>query len=446
MVREAAITRSFAYKAEEGQNPYIGFVSYQHFRGEPLYSDAIIRPENNLTETEHFECYPVPDYVPQNGREEGFYPDTTVSYIRILWKDFEPREGEYQYALIEDILSKAKSHGQTVMLRLMAHSTREQDDVPEWLKAIIPCPMRPEGARVKDSPTDPRFLEYFGRAIRKIGEHFDNDPILDVMDISLTGAWGEGHKLHLYPQLDIKKLMDVYTDVFKKTHLIGQVSAPWVVNYVNETKPAGWRGDGTGEPQHMHVSYPEREAKMPSVWKKAPVSFESYWWLGEWKRQGWDIDEVIALTLKWHISTFNGKFLPIPNDWREKVQYWNSKMGYHFGLDYFRYPAVCAPSDILELELGIENHGVAPIYHDLPVKIRLQKEQCSYILNTEIDIRDWLPGKHVNNISVSVPAEIIKGEYKIEIGIGEEDESLIYLCTNAPRNGRYYQIGELKVV
>ena len=25
--------KSFAYKPEEGQNPYIGFMSFQHFRG-----------------------------------------------------------------------------------------------------------------------------------------------------------------------------------------------------------------------------------------------------------------------------------------------------------------------------------------------------------------------------------------------------------------------------
>ena len=108
-----------------------------------------------MTETENFECYPVPEDVPQNGREQGFYPDSTVAYIRILWKDFEPNRGEYHYEVIEDILEKAKDKGQSVMLRLMPHSTRARDDVPEWLKDIMSCPERPDGARVKDSPTDP---------------------------------------------------------------------------------------------------------------------------------------------------------------------------------------------------------------------------------------------------------------------------------------------------
>lgn len=168
-------TRYFGRKEEEKQNPYMGFVSFQHFRDEALYSDIIVRPESKMTETENVECYPIPEYVPQNGRSEGFYPDTTIAYIRILWKEFEPVQGEYHYEVIEDVLNRAKACGQTVMFRLMPHSTRACDDVPDWLKEIIDCPERPDGERVKDSPRDPRYLEYFGAAIRKIGERFDED-------------------------------------------------------------------------------------------------------------------------------------------------------------------------------------------------------------------------------------------------------------------------------
>ena len=105
MVRKANQVRHFNFKPEEGQNPYIGFMSFQHFRGEKLYSDSIVKPENNYTETEPFECYPVPEDVEENGREEGYYPDASVVYIRILWKEFEPEQGKYNYKLIEDIIA-----------------------------------------------------------------------------------------------------------------------------------------------------------------------------------------------------------------------------------------------------------------------------------------------------------------------------------------------------
>ena len=45
MLRKATRTNLFRRKPEEGQNPYIGFVSFQHFRGEKLYSDIVVKPE-----------------------------------------------------------------------------------------------------------------------------------------------------------------------------------------------------------------------------------------------------------------------------------------------------------------------------------------------------------------------------------------------------------------
>ena len=176
MLKKPTKKREFSYKKEQGQNPFTGFMSFQHFRDEALYSDLAVLPERNYTETEHFECYPIPDYVPEKGRNEGYYPENSIVYIRSLWKEFEPERGRYNYAFIEDILDKAKRHNQTLTFRLMAHSTREAEDVPHWLKELIPCPLRPEGKRVKDSPTDPLFLELFTEAVKKIGERFDGNP------------------------------------------------------------------------------------------------------------------------------------------------------------------------------------------------------------------------------------------------------------------------------
>lgn len=435
----------FKTRKEEGQNPYIGFTSFQHFRDEALYSDLIVRPENNLTETEHVECYPIPEDVLQNGREEGFYPDSTMAYYRVLWKDFEPEQGKYNYALIEKLLEQAKEHEQLLIFRLLPHSTRARDDVPDWLKALIPCPERPDGARVKDSPTDPLFLKLFENAIRKIGEHFDDNPSLYAVDICLPGAWGEGHNLHLYSEESLIELADTFLEAFPKTSLVAQISKPWLVKYVNEKRTIGWRGDGCGSPKHLNEIYPRLIAEMPDIWKKAPISFEAYWWIGEWKRQGWDIDAIIEKTLSWHISLFNAKSLPIPEEWREKIEYWNSKMGYHFAPYYFKIPEGARAGGLVKFELCMENCGVAPIYEKIPLKVRVGNKTQGYVFDTDIDIRKWLPGKHVHTISIHLPETMVAGKYDVEMGILGEDTPMIYLCTDAVRNGRYYKMGELMI-
>lgn len=440
-------TRYFNTKKEEGQNPYIGFMSFQHFDGEALYSDLVVRPENKYTETEHVECYPVPEYVEEKGREEGYYPKTSIVYIRILWKEFEPKRGEYNYAFMQDILDKAKAHGQSLIFRLMAHSTRACDDVPDWLKELIPCPERPEGERVKDSPTDPLFLELFQKAVRALGERFDDDPAFDTIDISLPGSWGEGHNLHLYSEESLQALTDTYTEVFKKTRLIGQVTRPELIESANKKTelPIGYRGDGLGEPKHLFETYPAKMERFGDAWKTAPVSFEAYWWLGEWKRKNWDIDEIINTTLSWHISSFNAKSLPVPLEWKDRVDYWISRMGYHFSIDYFKFPKCAAPGETVTLKLGIENIGVAPIYRKIPLYVRFSGPAGMFETETDVDIRKWLPGKNAERIPVSLPSSMKPGTYKIEIGIFNEVNPLIYLCTDAVRDGSFYTVGEFEI-
>ena len=77
------------------------------------------------------------------------------------------------------------------------------------------------------------FLELFQKAIVKFGEHFDENPVLESVDISLPGAWGEGHNLDLYPQKTLDSLVDTYISVFKNTQLFCRVSRPELLHYLN---------------------------------------------------------------------------------------------------------------------------------------------------------------------------------------------------------------------
>ncbi|MBR5518495.1 MAG: DUF4832 domain-containing protein [Clostridia bacterium] len=441
------IINNFNYKREEAQNPYTGFTSFQHFRGEKLYEDIVVLPENKFTETERVECYPVSPDAEEIDSKDGYYPDSTTAYIRILWKEFEPKQGEYNYKFIEDILEDAKAHGQVVMFRLMAHSTRACDDVPDWLKELIPCPERPYMERVKDSPTDPLFLELFKKAVLKFGERFDSHPVLESVDISLPGAWGEGHNLHLYPQEDLDSLVDTYISVFKKTQLFCQVSRPELLHYLNTMAeiPAGWRGDGFGNTMHMEDIYPPKVEKVADNWKIGPVSFESYWWIGEWERQGWDIDLIIEKSLEWHATSFNAKSINIPVKFKDKIEAWISKMGYHFVIDAFGCPESASSGETVSLKLDIDNVGVAPFYKKAALKVRLVNAEKEYVFDTDVDIKKWFPGKYENAIDIKLPEDIASGEYDVEINIGNDQYPLIYFATDAVRNENFYKVGKITI-
>lgn len=419
-------------------NPYIGFTSFQHFRDEPLFSDC------STTDGWVKERYPVYDWVEQKGREQGFYPDTEIAYFRILWKDFEKEEGVYDFALTDEIFKKAKEKNQSVMLRLVPHTARENEDVPDWLRAKIPCPERPATARVKDSPTDPLFLKKFADAIEVLGNRYDGMDNFYAMDISLTGAWGEGHGYENYPRKELEELINTYTRVFKKTHLLGQICAPELVNFANKTRPVGFRADGLGNGFHMEEYFPKRIFEMRDVWKTAPVSFETFWYITEWKKQGWDIDEIIEQTLKWHISSINAKSSSVPFEWKGKIDEWLKKMGYRFSIRLVEYPSVATAGDTLALELWIENSGVAPIYSALPFTLRLKNEDNEITFESGIDVRNWMPGDTIERPEIKLPDNLSGGIYSLECRLGGGELPIVKFAMDAPvSDDGYYCLAKI---
>jgi len=435
--------KTYSYRKEKKQNPFVGLTSFQHFNNGELYSDLVVLPENNLTETEHVECYPIPDYVSQKGRAQGYYPDCSVAYFRVLWKEFEPEEEKYNYSLIEDLLKKARESSQSLMLRIMPHSTRESDDVPQWLKYRIPCPSRPAGKRVKDSPRDKMFLFYFGRAIRALGEAFDGDETLSMLDVSLPGAWGEGCDIAYFEKDELLDFAAIYTDVFKNTLLIGQIGAPWLVKALGKSGSVGWRADCIG-PDHTYKMMLPLTEELCEVWKSGHVSFESYWWLGEWERKGWDVDALLKRMLDWHVSTFNAKSLPIPNRWREKIDDFVSKMGYHFVIKQASVQDSVSAGSSLKLSLTVENRGVAPIYRKLPLYIKI-KGESEALIKTEVDITRWLPGEHEEGIELQIPVDMAAGSYSILAGIGAGALPRVYFATDARQDENFAELFKISV-
>ena len=77
--------------------------------------------------------------------------------------------------------------------------------------------------------------------------------------------------------------------------------------------------------------------------------------------------------------------------------------------------------------------------------IRLINEENSYEFKTPVDIRTWMPGKHVNELEIKLPEDVKKGTYKLELGIVDDFIKQIFFATNAPADGKYYVVGEVEV-
>jgi hypothetical protein len=398
-------------------NPGIGFMTFQRFNGDKL--------NDGLKWT---EGYPIEYQEFTGSLENRNHPATSIAYFRIYWKFIEPEQGKYRWDLIDTALKTARSRGQTLMLRMAPYGTTADNDVPGWYRAMLGDEKgKLNLEKWRTDPEDPRYARYFGGMIRAVGARYDGNPDLESVDMALVGAWGEGAGSEQLTEKARAALVDSYIEAFPKSPLVMLLTDEKTNKYGLARRNVGWRVDCLGDMggfsnpnwSHMQDYYPEAIVNfgMADAWKKAPVTLEVCWVMQHWLDKGWDVDYIIDQSLKWHISSFNGKSSAVPEQWRPAVERWLKRMGYRYVLRRFTYQTPARAGSKLAFTTWWENQGVAPSYRQFPVVLRLNGAQGTSVIRTAADIRQWLPGDAIYDDSVTLPADLRPGVYELSIGI-----------------------------
>ncbi len=456
-------------------NPGIGFTTFQRFNGDSLNAG-----------TKWTEGFPI-DYQPFHGTlQTRDFPMTSIAYFRIYWRFIEPEKGVYRWDVIDKALKTAHERHQTLMLRIAPHGTDAKSDVPAWYR-------RETGEKFQNVPhggwqattekwlIDPENQAYakeFGGMIRALGTRYDGDPDIDLVDISILAAWGEGAGSSLLTETTRHALLDSYLDSFHKTPLVTQLGDEKTVAYtlsrargaagdsiskeqqaasLDEARPrVGWRADCLGDMGEfsktenlMTDDYPEAiiDLGLSNVWKTAPVTMEACSVMQSWKNAGWDLSYILDQAIKWHVSSFNAKSSPVPAAWGPQVNDWLNRMGYRFVLRRFTYPDTIDASRKLAFTSWWENKGDAPAYRKYPLALRLKNDQHSVVLVTNADVRSWLPGDSLSNNSVFVPRYLPDGDYKLEIALVDSAtrQPEIKLAIAGRESDGWYPLGSVKL-
>ena len=426
-------------------NPGIGFMTFQRFNGDEL-NKAKRWTEGKPIVYQEFD----------DNLENKDYPMTTIAYFRIYWKFIEPQIGKYRWDLIDKALETARQRNQSLMLRIAPYGTGTENDVPGWYREMVGEKKDLPERKWQVDPEHPYYVKHFAGFIRKLGKRYDGHPDLESVDVSIVGAWGEGAGSDLLRQKTREALVDSYTDSFKKTHLVMLLTDRKTNMYGLSKADVGWRVDCLGDMggfsptwSHMNDYYPQAIINfgMRDAWKKAPVSLEVCWVMQHWKDMGWDVNHIIDESLKWHISSFNAKSSPVPNDWWPSVNRWLKKMGYRFVLHKFTYPDRIKHGSKLSFTSWWENKGVAPCYRKFPLALRLKNDRESQILTTDADIRNWLPGDNLYDNSVLIPANLPQGEYVLQIGILDlySNNPKVKLAISGRQPDGWYQLGKINI-
>lgn len=405
------------------------------------------------------EGYPIQYQEYKGTLENKNHPATSIAYFRVYWKFVEPQMGKYNWEMLDKALRTARERKQTLMLRIPPYGSTEDNDVPDWYRAMVGNePKEKLGHRSwRTDPENPLYAKHFTKMVRAVGVRYDGHPDIESVDTAIVGFWGEGAGSELLSQNTRESLVDAYIEGFPKTPLVMLLTDPATNKYGLSKRDVGWRIDCLGDMggfsnpkwSHMQDLYPQQiiATGMQDAWQKAPVSLEVCWVMNHWKNKGWDVDYIIDQSLKWHISSFNGKSSAVPDEWWPQVNRWLKKMGYRFVLRKFTYPDRVSRGGKLAFTTWWENKGVAPCYRQFPFALRLKSAGAERVLATAADIRKWLPDDSTYDDAVFIPADLPAGDYEIAVGIVDPDTRApkVKLAIAGITPEGWYPMGKLRV-
>ena len=427
---------------------------------------VLVNPGMGFNVSQHISRHPDSDGTypitePDLGPDE--YPECTLAYIRFDWCFFEEERGKYSWYIIDRALALAKERGQRLMLRVVPYGSRPDADIPSWLRAEIgPSGELPHSFWRVDHE-DPRYIRALTQMVSAVGQRYDGHPDLEFVDIGIVGFWGEGAGSTLLSEPTRRKLVDAYLEAFKETRLVMLLTDKRTNSYGVSQRNVGWRVDCLGDLgfwageqggwNHMKDHYPQAiyGYGVRDSWRVAPVALEICGRFSTWsEREGYDaadVDYIIDQSLKWHVSSINGKSTAWPKQWKPQLERWLKSMGYRFVLRKFTFPDLVSPGGKLAFTTWWENKGVAPIYRKYPLVIRLKGREHSEIFATDVDITGWMPGDIIYDNALFLPSGMPPGEYEIQVGLLDPvtHEPAVKLAIEGRTADGWYTMGRITV-
>ena len=411
-------------------NPHKGCCTFQHFNGDELYPGVGWSEEGPLS-------FPLPAAASLSARwaenhvADGYLP-STVSYCRWFWREMEPEKGRYNFSMIDGALEMCRQRGQTLAVRLMAFGSMRQPQVPEWYSARYPMDTRMRKSTPTHCPVHdaPEYLEHWGGLVREFARRYDGNPLLESIDVTYIGPWGEGDG-YCSPE-QCARFAQLWQKAFPKTPRLAMVGGDQMRAGI--ATGSGWRCDCFGDDRragdhlvpcllgwnHMYEAYPREvtECGATEAWKTAPVHFESCWVPMGWHRGGYDIDFIIEQGFKYHGTYFMPKYTRLPEPWMEKLTAFCRKLGYRFIYRHALLDRQVARGGSFRFQSWIENAGVAPIYRRYDFALRLrQGDREEIVVLEDQDIRKWLPGDVWINRDVKLPEGFKPGWAELAAGL-----------------------------
>ena len=386
-----------------------------------------VDPLFKFEESEEHFYNPLMGFAPQASYER-LAEENTLVYIEVLWRNFEPEEGVYNYKAIEEAsnLAKWREQGKHGVLRFICDTPTNEAhiDIPQWLYDKIDGDgyhyNKYDHMGFSPQYKNEIFIEYHKKAIEKLAEYFNKDTFLSYVQLGSLGHYGEWHLYYTkdengLPAHEIRELyIKPYVESFKnvrfltrrpfthsKNHGFGLYDD--MAGHKEDTEEwLGWiqnGGDYNGEKKSL--------VPMPDAWKTAPIGGEftssrDFEWILKF-----NLPITIELLKKSH-TTYLGPKIPEglesdrSKDCADGALAVLKTMGYRISVSQANISDLSGTEDI-RVKLKWQNSGIAPLYWDWPVYLYVLDENDKTLGRTLVNI----------NLSSLLPEKEIVSETKI---------------------------------
>jgi len=426
------------------------------------------------------------------------FPGMDHLYIRLAWAYLEPREGQFHWEVIDDLIRKWTARGLGIAFRISCRETsadriEQQFATPRWVvdagakggfyykgEAVGPTgPWEPDYG-------DPVFLEKLDRFLAAFAARYDGQPWVRYVDIGSIGDWGEGHtwsgSRKEYGLAVRKTHVDLHRKHFRQSQLVINDDYVYALKDPEERRRLhryvldhgiSYRDDSilvngylSGYSKTFTVRSPEFFA---DVYLDRPTVLELEHY-GHVKRLGnWDArpDSLLAKHggglkgpdfFRGALRLLHATYIGYHGDAREwltdnpalTVELLN-RCGYWYFLHRMELPDTLRAGKTHPLTAVWENRGVAPAYHSYQLKVRLAGPQVMD-LSLDSQNRRWLPGPtgttYTARYALNIPRTARPGRYTLQLKLySPESRRDVFLALDPKLLDaeNFYRIGTINI-
>ncbi|EGR0393251.1 DUF4832 domain-containing protein [Vibrio vulnificus] len=406
------------------------------------------------------------------------YPEAGIDYYRFYWNELEPVEGQYAFDKLDRILAENRQESPAKMIAIRFMTADEPytgSKIPSWLiNKGIAGDWSEDGSTFVPSLEDSVYMSYMAKLLNAFGQRYDGNPNLSHVDIGMVGSWGEWHNsnfanlapLHQrYSDATLNHIVDLHFQAFPKTPKVMLISGENSLNYA-VSKGAGWRADCWGDWHHfsttwshMKDDYPyrlqqaeQKDNQFKEAWQHGPISLETCGTMQEWRSaQAYTLEEVQA-SLDWaiahHASSLNLKSKPIPEAYRPLLDNALSKLGYRLRIKSLSHQQWLSAGSTWVIETLFSNDGVAPpyVHRNLAYRLRNSEGETVFSAISKYDVNTWLPGEHATRTSLTLPDDLERGDYAVEVAlIDSHGELPLNLANDGKQASGWYRLSQLSI-